>query len=50
MNWNTLFFAILPYVALALAIVVTIYRLVYRPFSISSQSSQLLERRKLFWV
>ena len=49
MDWNTLFFVILPYIALALAIVVTIYRSVYRPFSISSQSSQLLERRKLFW-
>lgn len=49
MDWNTLFFVIFPYVALALAIVVTIYRSVYRPFSISSLSSQLLERRQLFW-
>lgn len=49
MDWNTLFFVILPYVALALAIGVTIYRAVYRPFSISSLSSQLLERRQLFW-
>ncbi len=49
MDWNTLFFVILPYVALALAIGVTIYRSVYRPFSISSLSSQLLERRQLFW-
>lgn len=49
MDWNTLFFVILPYVALALAIVVAIYRSVYRPFSISALSSQLLERRQLFW-
>jgi len=49
MDWNTLFFVTLPYVALALAIVVTIYRSIYRPFSISALSSQLLERRQLFW-
>lgn len=49
MDWNTLFFVILPYVALALSIGVTIYRAVHRPFSISSLSSQLLERRQLFW-
>jgi len=49
MDWNTLFFVILPYVALSIAVVVTIYRSIYRPFSISSLSSQLLERRLLFW-
>lgn len=49
MDWNTLFFVILPYVALAIAIVVTLYRSIYRPFSISALSSQLLERRQLFW-
>lgn len=49
MDWNTLFFVILPYIALALAIAVTIYRGIYRPFSISALSSQLLERRQLYW-
>lgn len=49
MYWNTLFFVIFPYISLSLAIVVTIYRSIYRPFSISSLSSQLLERRWLFW-
>ncbi len=49
MDWNTLFFVVLPYVALLTAIIVTIYRGIYRPFSISSQSSQLLERRQLYW-
>jgi len=49
MDWNTLLFVIFPYIALFSSIVVTIYRSVYRPFSISSLSSQLLERRKLFW-
>ena len=49
MDWNTLLFVIFPYVALFTATVVTIYRSIYRPFSISSLSSQLLERRWLFW-
>jgi len=49
MDWNTLLFVIFPYVALFIAIVVTVYRSIYRPFSISSLSSQLLERRWLFW-
>jgi nitrate reductase gamma subunit len=49
MNWNLLLFVIFPYVALALALVVTILRWRTRPFSISAQSSQLFERRKLFW-
>jgi nitrate reductase gamma subunit len=49
MDWNTLLFVIFPYVALFTATIVTIYRSIYRPFSISSLSSQLLERRWLFW-
>lgn len=49
MDWNTLFFVIFPYVALFTATIVTIYRSIYRPFSISSLSSQLLERRWLYW-
>jgi len=49
MNWNLLLFVILPYVALALAVVVTVVRWRTRPFTISAQSSQLFERRKLFW-
>jgi len=49
MIWDTILFVIFPYISLALAIAVTIYRSVYRPFTISSNSSQLLERRKLYW-
>ena len=49
MNWNTLLFLVFPYVALTLAIVVTAYRVVYRPFTISALSSQLLERKQLYW-
>ena len=49
MNWNVLLFEIFPYVALALAVAVTAYRYAYRPFSVSALSSQLLERRLLFW-
>lgn len=49
MDWNTLFFLIFPYLTMITAVVVTVYRAIYRPFTISSLSSQLLERRKLYW-
>jgi nitrate reductase gamma subunit len=49
MNWNLLLFVVFPYVAIVLAIVGTVYRVVRRPFTVSSLSSQLLEGRKLFW-
>jgi nitrate reductase gamma subunit len=49
MNWDNLFFLIFPYLALIVALVVTVYRAIARPFTISSLSSQLLERRQLFW-
>ncbi len=49
MNWNNLEFLIFPYLSLTVLIVASIYRSVYRPFTISSLSSQLLERRKLYW-
>jgi nitrate reductase gamma subunit len=48
-NWNNLFFLIFPYLALSQALVVTVYRSIARPFTISSLSSQLLERKGLFW-
>ena len=38
-----------PYVALVLAIVVSILRFVWKPFSYSSLSSQFLENKQLFW-
>ena len=49
MNWDVLLFLIFPYVALVLAVVVTSYRMIHRPFTVSSLSSQLLERKKLYW-
>lgn len=49
MNWDTFFFIAFPYIALTIFVVVSIYRWIHRRFSISSQSSQLLERRQLFW-
>lgn len=49
MIWDTLFFVIFPYISLSVAIVVTVYRSIYRPFTVSSMSSQLLERNKLYW-
>jgi nitrate reductase gamma subunit len=49
MIWDNIFFVILPYIAAAIFIVATTYRSIYRPFTISSMSSQLLERKKLYW-
>jgi nitrate reductase gamma subunit len=49
MNWNSLLFGIFPYIALTLVVAVTAYRMVYRPFSVSAQSSQLLEPKRLFF-
>lgn len=49
MIWDTILFIIFPYISMTVAIAVTIYRSIYRPFSVSSMSSQLLERKKLYW-
>jgi len=49
MDWNHLLFLLFPCFALIIAVVVTIYRAIYRPFTFSSLSSQLLERKKLYW-
>lgn len=45
---NALFIGF-PYVAVAIAIAVTSYRFFFDPYSVSSQSSQFLENRKLFF-
>jgi len=49
LDWNIVFFSIWPYISLALFFGVTIYRSIFRPFTISSLSSQLLENKRLFW-
>lgn len=49
MNWNIFLFSIFPYIAVALFVFGSIYRSVVKPFTISSLSSQLLERQKLYW-
>jgi len=49
MNWNVLLFQIFPYVALALLIIVGFQRMRNRPYSVSSLSSQLLERKLLYF-
>lgn len=49
MNWNILLFQVFPYVALALWIIVSFQRMRGKPFSVSSLSSQLLERKLLFF-
>ncbi len=42
-------FGVFPYIAIALAVVVGIYRYCFDRYSYSSQSSQFLESRALFW-
>jgi nitrate reductase gamma subunit len=49
MIWSQILFVYFPYMAIIIAIVGTIYRSLYRPFTVSSLSSQLLERKKLYW-
>jgi nitrate reductase gamma subunit len=46
---DTILFVIFPYIAMAVAIAVTLYRTIHRPFTVSSLSSQLLEHKKLYW-
>jgi len=46
---SVMLFVVLPYAALALAIIVSVLRWREAPFSVSSLSTQLLESRKLFW-
>lgn len=47
--WNTLLYAVVPYLAVGIAIVGGIVRYRIDRFSYSSQSSQFLESRALFW-
>ncbi len=49
MIWDTILFVYFPYIALTMFIAVTVYRSLYRAFTVSSMSSQLLERKKLYW-
>lgn len=49
MSANDVLFGVVPYVAMTLAIVVTVIRWRRNQFSVSSLSSQLLESRKLYW-
>jgi len=46
---DSVLFVAFPYVAVVLAVLVGIYRYVRDRFSYSSQSSQFLENRALFW-
>lgn len=48
-DWNVIFFAVLPYVAIVLMQIVEIQRYRERPYSFSSLSSQFLENRQHFW-
>lgn len=46
---NVVLFASFPYVAVSLAVIVGLFRYYRDRYSYSSQSSQLLEQRSLFW-
>ena len=47
--WDTLLFAVIPYLAVVVAVIGGIVRYRVDRFSYSSQSSQFLESRSLFW-
>ncbi len=47
--FDTFFFAVFPYLAVAIAVAGGIARYLTDRFSYSSQSSQILENRSLFW-
>ena len=49
MSFETFLFAVFPYIALTMLVVVTAIRWRRHPFSVSSLSSQLLESRRLYW-
>ena len=49
MSGNDLLFVVVPYVAVALAVIVSIARWRLHQFTVSSLSSQLLEGKRLFW-
>jgi nitrate reductase gamma subunit len=49
MTSNDLLFAVFPYVAVGLLVVVSLIRWRHHPFTVSSLSSQLLESRRLYW-
>ncbi|MEO8586893.1 MAG: respiratory nitrate reductase subunit gamma, partial [Acidobacteriota bacterium] len=46
---NVFLFAVFPYIAILLFVVVSIERYLHAPFQFSSLSSQFLETKALFW-
>jgi nitrate reductase gamma subunit len=48
-NTNLLLFGVFPYVAIALAVILSILRYKTNRYSVSSLSSQFLESRRLYW-
>ncbi len=46
---DTLLFIVFPYVAVTLAVVVSLYRYFFNRYSYSSLSSELVESKTLFW-
>ncbi len=50
MSVDVLLFEVFPYVAITLAVVLSIYRYKTNKYSVSSLSSQFLESRRLYWA
>lgn len=48
-NADLLLFGVFPYVAIALAVILTIVRYTTNRYSVSALSSQFLESRRLYW-
>jgi|SRR5690625_3070434 len=47
--FDVFFYTVFPYLAIALAIIVGLYRYFKHKFTYSSLSTQFIEKRKLFW-
>ncbi|MBY0435004.1 MAG: respiratory nitrate reductase subunit gamma, partial [Cyclobacteriaceae bacterium] len=47
--WNNFLFIALPYIALAVCVIGTVFRIRYMPLSNSALSSQFLESKTLMW-
>lgn len=47
--WHFLIFGVLPYVVIAVLILGSLARFVLAPFSWKSQSSEILDKKDIFW-
>ena len=47
--WHFLIFGVLPYVVIAVLVVGSLLRFILAPYSWKSQSSEILDKKDLFW-